>query len=206
MANPWLAISLKDYEGHMNAPEVQQLDALSDLFAEALAYCRPGSVAILGIAGGNGLRHIDRKITTRVVGLDVNPSYLEEVRSRYADDCGPELCCVDLAGHRVDLEPVHMVHAALVFEHAGTGLCLDNAVSLVATGGTLSVVLQLPAETGQNVGASPFPSMRTLQSSFALIDPEWLRRTLEQRGFRLDREARRLLPAGKAFWMGVFRR
>jgi hypothetical protein len=48
--------------------------------------------------------------------------------------------------------------------------------------------------------------MQTLQSGFALIDPEWLRRTLEQRGLRLAHEARRTLPAGKAFWMGVFRR
>lgn len=206
MRSPWLDIPLEDYEGHMDSPEVRQLQILSELFAEALAQCRPESVAILGIAGGNGLRHIDRTITTRVVGLDVNPSYLEEVRSRYADDCGPELFCVDLADQRVDLGPAHMVHAALVLEHAGAGRCLDNAVSLVAAGGTLSVVLQLPGETGQDVGVSPFPSMQTLQPGFALIDPEWLRRTLEQRGFRLAREARRALPAGKAFWMGMFRR
>jgi hypothetical protein len=101
---------------------------------------------------------------------------------------------------------VELVHAALVFEHAGAGLCLENALSLVAAGGALSAVLQLPAEAGQNVGTSSFPSMQTLQPGFALIDPEWLRRTLEQRGLRLAREARRTPPAGKAFWMGIFRR
>jgi hypothetical protein len=97
MANPWLSIPLEDYEGHMNSREVHQLDALSELFAEALACCRPQSVAVLGIAGGNGLDRIDRTITKRIVGLDVNPSYLEAVRHRYSSSEDLELWCVDLA-------------------------------------------------------------------------------------------------------------
>lgn len=206
MANPWLSIPLADYEGHMNAPEVDQLEALSDLFAEALAQSRPQSVALLGIAGGNGLDRVDRALTKRVVGLDLNPSYLEAVRARYAADEYLELCCVDLAKQRVAVEPVRLVHAALVFEHAGAGLCLENALSLVAPGGALSIVLQLPAEPGQNVGASPFPSMQTLKSHFALIDPLWLQNTLAGHDFRLTHETRRSLPAGKAFWMGIFSR
>jgi hypothetical protein len=46
------------------------------------------------------------------------------------------------------LEPVQLVHAALVFEHAGVDDCLDNALSMIAPGGNLSVVLQMPAENG----------------------------------------------------------
>ena len=206
MSNPWLSIPLADYEGHMNSPEVLQLDALSELFAEALACCRPESVAVLGIAGGNGLQHVDRTITTRVVGLDVNASYLEAVRSRHAPNDGLELHCVDLAKERVGWEPVQLVHAALVFEHAGVELCLENALSLVAPGGSLSVVLQLPTEEGQNVAASRFGSMQTLKSGFALVDPEWLRQMLARHDLLLTHETRRSLPAGKSFWMGVFRR
>jgi len=205
MSNPWLSVPLADYEGHMDSPEVHQLGALSELFAEALAFCRPESVAVLGVAGGNGLHHVDRGITKRLVGLDVNPAYLEAVRSRYADT-SLELHCVDLAQHRVDLEPVRLVHAALVFEHAGVDLCLENALTLVAPGGALSVVLQLPTAVDQNVSASRFASMQTLKSRFSLVDPAWLGQTLSQRGFRLTRETRRSLPAGKGFWMGVFRR
>lgn len=190
----------------MDSPEVHQLDALAELFAEALAYCRPASVAVLGIAGGNGLQHVDWTITKRVAGLDVNPSYLEAVRGRYGSKCDVELHCVDLAEQRVALEPMELVHAALVLEHAGVELCLENALSLVAPGGALSVVLQLPTEVEQNVAATRFPSMQTLKSHFALVDPEWLCQTLAERGFRLTREGRRSLPAGKGFWMGVFRR
>ena len=160
MANPWLSIPLADYEGHMESPEVQQLAVLSELFAESLARFRPESVAVLGIAGGNGLEHVEPAVTRRVVGLDVNPEYLETVRSRYARVCGLELHCVDLEEQRIEVEPVPLVHAALVFEHAGVELCLENAISLMSAGGALSVVLQLPGEAGMNVGASRFSSMQ----------------------------------------------
>jgi hypothetical protein len=206
MPNPWLSIPLADYEGHMKSAQVQQLDALSELFAEVLARCHPASIAVLGIAGGNGLDRVDGSITRRVVGLDVNPVYLDEVGKRYAAKFGLELHCVDLAEQLVDLEPVQLVHAALVFEHAGVDLCLENALSLVAPGGALSAVLQLPSEFEPSVGASQFPSIEKLKSHFSLIDPVWLCQTLEQREFRLTYQTWRSLPAGKGFWMGVFGR
>jgi len=204
MTNRWLNVPLEEYEGHMNSEEVQQLGVLSELFAEAVAFCRPRSLAVLGVAGGNGFEHIDSKVTKRVVGLDVNLSYLDAVSRRYSSACGLELHCVDLAEQVLELEPVQLVHAALVFEHAGVGRCLDNALSLVARGGTLSAVLQLPSEIEQGVSATPFASIQNLKSHFSFVDLTCLRETLEKRGFRLVRETRRSLPAGKAFWMGVF--
>jgi hypothetical protein len=68
----------------MASAEVQQSGALSDLFAEALAFRRPASVAILGIAGGNGLDRIDSNLTQRMVGIDINPLYLDAIRQRHA--------------------------------------------------------------------------------------------------------------------------
>jgi len=206
MSNPWLKIPLADYEGHMKSAGVEQLGALSDLFAQALAFCRPASVAVLGIAGGNGLEHLDGRMTRRVVGLDVNPLYLDAVRERYSRVSGLELHCVDLAKELVDLQPVELVHAALVFEHAGVGHCLENALTLVAPGGAISAVLQLPSEDEQDVAPSHFSSMQNLRSHFTLIEPAWFRETLESRQFRLAHETRRSLPAGKGFWMGIFRR
>jgi hypothetical protein len=55
MSDPWLSIPPADYEGHMGADNVQPLSAMSGLFKRALDVCLPDSVAILGIAGGNGL-------------------------------------------------------------------------------------------------------------------------------------------------------
>lgn len=206
MANPWLGVPLEDYERHMNSAEVQQLSVLSELFAEAITLCRPASVAVLGIAGGNGLEHIDTQVTKRVVGLDVNPAYLEAVSRRHSSACQLELHCADLAEDVVELEPVALVHVALVFEHAGAGRCLDNALSLVAPNGALSVVLQLPSEIEQGVSTTAVASIQKLRADFSFIDPTWLKETLEERGFQLVRDTRRSLLAGKAFWMGVFRR
>jgi SAM-dependent methyltransferase len=204
--NPWLALPLEDYEGHMGSPSVNQLAPLADLFGEALARLRPRSVAVLGVAGGNGLEHVDSTLTTRVVGIDVNPAYLTATRQRFQDLRGLELLCADLQHDLLDVEPVALVHAALVFEHAGTGRCLDNAVSLVSGGGHLSVVLQLPSEEHAGITPSAFASMATLAGDFAFVDPHQLRRVLARRGLRLTNQSRLTLSSGKAFWSGYFER
>jgi hypothetical protein len=204
MTNPWLDVPLEDYEGHMSSENVAQLGALSDLFAEALEFRQPRSVAVLGVAGGNGLDRIDTAITTRKVGVDINPAYLATVRERFAHLPHLELHSLDLAVQSANIKPADLVHAALVFEHAGTGMCLENAIALVAPGGAMSVVLQLPSETEQGVTATPYPTIQNLKSHFVLVEPQWLRTNLEARKFRLAHEVRRGLPAGKGFWLGIF--
>src|SRR6185503_3635012 len=88
--NPWLALPLEDYEGHMGSPGVNQLAPLADLFGEALARLRPRSVAVLGVAGGNGLEHVDSTLTARVVGIDLNPGFLAATKARFPDLRGLE--------------------------------------------------------------------------------------------------------------------
>jgi len=190
----------------MGSDTVNQLGPLADLFGEALARLRPRSLAVLGVAGGNGLEHVDGSTTDRVVGIDVNPGYLAATRQRFRDLRGLELVCTDLACEAIQIEPVALVHAALVFEHAGTGRCLDNAVSLVAPGGHLSVVLQIPTEDREAVTRSSYPSMCTLAQGFAFVDPHHLRRLLAQQDLRLTHQSRLTLSTGKAFWSGYFER
>ena len=206
MKNPWLAIPLADYEGHMRSPQVQQADALSNLFAEAVGYCHPASVAILGITGGNELSRLDDQITLRIVGLDVNPLYLDAVRQRYGHLQHLQLYCCDLTEQVLGIEPVDLVHAALVFEHAGVGQCLDNALSLMVEGGTLSVVLQLPSKSAYNVGISEYSTIQSLAPHFSLVDPCWFSNKLADRQFRLRHQTRLSVSAGKELWMGIFGR
>ncbi len=193
--NPWLAIPLEEYERHME--DAGQLAALAQLFAEVLALCRPRSVAIAGIAGGNGLERVDRNLVKRIVGLDINRAYLDEAQRRYP---WLETHCADLARDRLQLPQVELIHAGLIFEHAGLGLALENAVSLVAPGGHLSAVLQLPGESID----SAYASVRSLGEHFTLIDPEAFHRELKRRGLTLVHQSRRPLPHRKAFWLGVF--
>ncbi len=206
MQNPWLEIPLADYEGHMASEAVRQLEPLAVLFSEVLARRQPESVALLGVAGGNGLDRIDCGTTHRIVGVDCNPSYIDAVRERFSHLRGLELHCVDLAAARVELGPVELVHAALVFEHAGTKLCLENSLSLVAAGGAISIVLQLPATADANVGSSGIASIQKLKNHFHLIDPEWLCDEVARRGFELSFETCVALAGGKGLWMGIFLR
>jgi threonine dehydrogenase-like Zn-dependent dehydrogenase len=205
-SNPWLSIPLSDYEGHMDA--AQQLTALSSLFAQALKICQPESVAVLGIAGGNGLEHLSRAATgiTRIVGVDINAQYLDEVRRRFGADLPLELHCIDLARDELRVTRVALVHAGLFFEHAGIARALDNALALVAPGGYLSIVLQLPASNQPGVTATPFASIQTLASNFALIEVSEFRGLLESRRFQLLQEEQLPLPTGKSLWFGIFRK
>lgn len=205
MQNPWLNIPLGDYEGHMSSPGVAQLKALADLFEEALTYCHPESVALLGVAGGNGLDRVDLRVTKRVVGIDIHPAYLETVRRRYPQ-LPLRLHCVDLEHDKVNEEVAELVHAALIFEHAGTGQCLRNAASLVAPGGHLAVVLQLASPIEAEVSPTQFEAMRSLSVNFQLVDPARLQEVLKSIGLDLRHQTRCELPAGKAFWLGIFGR
>lgn len=205
--SPWTAIPLEDYEAHMASPSVGQLALLSDLFAEALTFATPESVAILGVAGGNGLERIDGSHTTRIYGIDLNPAYLKAARRRFASLSGLELVQEDLAATAVSHEPFDLVHAALIFEHAGLELCLENATRMTRVGGSLSIVLQLAAaQTESEISPSLVASIQLLKSSFRLIEPDRLRERLSQVQFKELRQWRRPLPGGKAFWMGIFRR
>ena len=53
-------------------------------------------------------------------------------------------------------------NAALIFEHAGVDRRLENALSMVAPGGALSVILQIPSETEHGVSSGRFPSIQNL--------------------------------------------
>ncbi len=61
MQNPWNTITLSDYENHMKSDMVMQLQALNCMMKEQLNTFPAHSAMILGIAGGNGLEHLDTK-------------------------------------------------------------------------------------------------------------------------------------------------
>ena len=203
--SPWLHIPLRDYEEHMRSPNVAQLDALSDLFAQSLSICHPDSLAILGIAGGNGLDRVDLRLTRRILGVDIHPDYLESVLERYPE-LPLKLVCADLARESLREPAVQLVHAALIFEHAGTEQCLRNAVSLVRRDGFLSVVLQLPASADAPVSQTTVSSMQALSPHFRFVDPASLIGAAGILGLSLFYEMRTDLPSGKSFWHGILRR
>ena len=77
MKNPWEEISLSDYENHMKLDSVQQLQALNTLMKKQLNQYPAKSAMILGIAGGNGLEHVNSEKLEKVYGVDINTEYLK---------------------------------------------------------------------------------------------------------------------------------
>lgn len=120
MNNPWNNIKLDDYENHMKLDSVQQLQTLHDIMYRQF-YCYPAStIMILGIAGGNGLDHIDRDKIQTVYGIDINRAYLEECIKRY-----PALSRTfvpihaDLRAEDITLPEADIVVANLLVEYIG---------------------------------------------------------------------------------------
>ena len=69
MRNPWEKISLADYENHMKLESVKQLQSLNRTVKSQLFDYEVNTVMILGVAGGNGLEHIDTK---KYINLDLD--------------------------------------------------------------------------------------------------------------------------------------
>ena len=74
--NPWEEIALSDSENHMQLESVMQIQNMNRMMKVQLNSYAVNSVMILGIAGGNGLEHIDVNKFNKVYGIDINEEYL----------------------------------------------------------------------------------------------------------------------------------
>ena len=95
MKHPWEEIPLSDYENHMRLDTVMQLQTMNRLMKDQFYQYPARTVMVLGVAGGNGLEHIDPQRIYKVYGVDVNREYLAACTARYPklsacwSACGP---------------------------------------------------------------------------------------------------------------------
>jgi len=206
MSNPWLTIPLEDYEGHMAMPDVGQAKMLANEFEGLLKTYAPTSAALIGCAGGNGFEEAAKTGLTRLVGLDINPTYIADAKARYAGRMiGLELYCADIEGDIPALRPVHMVYAALVFEYVDLAKALKNLRGLCLSNGIFAALLQLPKEGGPSVSPSPFVTLKELSSIMRLVPPNDLRKVAEGLGFGFLSEKLITLESGKQFSLLTFK-
>jgi hypothetical protein len=132
--NPWTRLPMEAYEKHMGHGNVGQLEALSCILCDQLtlvAHIQRPVVAILGIAGGNGLCNIRNGQCKAVIGIDINDEYLNKCRERYGHLAELELHKIDLTAEQDRasniLKRSDLVAANLLVEH----IYLDNFVYLV---------------------------------------------------------------------------
>lgn len=198
MKNHWLDIPLSDYEGHMVL--VGQSQMLADVFGELLNEYSPASVAVIGCAGGNGFDRIPPDTIKRVVGVDINPVYIEEVRKRFKHRFKMlELYTGDVQTNEICFPPVDLLFAGLLLEHVDVNSTLKRIVSMLKQGGVLGVVLQLPAPNAATVTPSPFKSLIPLSQNMNLVNPKQLKKLAEALNCKEIKSRLIELQSGKCF-------
>lgn len=205
MKNPWLDIPLADYEAHMALPQVGQAQLLSDIFASVLHAYAPRSVAVLGCAGGNGFDRISPQVTERIVGVDLNPEYINEARARFSRRFPVlELFVGDVERGEITFSPVDLVLAGLVLEYVDVDTLLLRTRAMLGPRGILVTVVQLPSDAVSDITPSRFASLGTLSSVMRLVSPEQLERLAGIRGYiQIDRHLVEV-PGGKRFQVQTF--
>lgn len=205
MRNPWLDIPLADYEGHMSLPGIAQAQMLAGILADVVQQFRPPSLAVIGCSGGNGFDRISPAVTKRVVGVDLNPRYVEQARARHEGRFGSlELHVADIREDSLDFPPVDLVFAALVLEYVPVDVFMAGIRPVLGPGGILATVVQLPGASLANVTPSAFASIRSLGSVMRLVPPAEVSRAARLQGC-IDAESRVASSAGgKQFQVQLF--
>lgn len=141
--NPWLNIPLEDYERHMSHHMVGQLTLLNSLTKKYLDEIKPETAVFLGVAGGNGLEHINNSITRRVIGIDINQEYLDTALKRYEHAIPSlQLMNLDITKHAKSICRADFVWAALVLEYTGVNKAIEFCTNNIRKDGHLIVSIQ----------------------------------------------------------------
>jgi hypothetical protein len=205
MRHPWLEIPIGDYEAHMALPSVGQAQLLGTALQRTVTQFQPRSLAVFGVAGGNGLELIERAMVRRVVALDFNPDYLALCTRRHATDFDQfEPVLHDLSQAPPTIAPVECIFAGLVLEYLCVELFCGYLASLLTTGGSFAALLQLPSATVPEISASPFSSLTRLEPAFSFVHPTSLDDALSARGFSRITSQRYDLDSGKSFYYASY--
>lgn len=196
MSNPWEEIPLADYENHMRLDSVMQLQAMNEMMRDQFAAHPASSVMILGVAGGNGLEHIQKEKFRRVYGVDINASYLREVSRRYPDLDGVLECLrADLTRDAEQLPHADLVVANLLVEYIGYA-CFQDVIRQVEPR-FVSCVIQINTAE-QWVSDSPYLHVfDALEQVHRQMEARALERAMLEIGYRAVRTLEHPLPNGK---------
>jgi SAM-dependent methyltransferase len=194
--NPWLDIPLCDYE----RLEVAQAPMLADQLARAIEETKPRSLALIGCAGGNGLKTLVGAPTKRIVAIDINPHYVEITRSRFEKNVTQlQVYADDIESLRSAIAPVELIFAALIFEYVDTGRAINTMKNLCLPNGQLVILLQNPDETMQPVSPSPCSGLEILAPFIRLKKAGDVISSCQAAGFALSTSYQIALESGKCF-------
>lgn len=196
MPKAWLTVELEDYERHVELGHVGQAAAIRESLAGAIAAIQPDSMLYLGCAGGNGLKAASGM--RRVVGVDLNPGYLEKAAQRHP---AAEFLCWDLNNGAPHIPPVDLIFCALVLEYVDAlEALLRSLSSRVTTNGRLVALLLGVKDDAPAVLPSPYrAALAGVGAEYKPISMHSFKEKAASAGWILH-EAREIsLPSGKYF-------
>ncbi len=196
MVNPWEEISLSDYENHMKLSSVMQLQSLNQMMKQQFNTYPVTSVMILGIAGGNGLEHIDKNKFQKVYGIDINREYLTTVKERYSDISSILECIqLNLIQDADKLPTAELLVADLLVEYIGYE-CFQEIIEQVQPK-YVSCIIQINVD-GSWVSNSPYIHIfDNLDKVHHQIEEDSLIQVLRGMGYKLITQTENPLPNGK---------
>ena len=206
MSNPWEEISLDDYEKHMSLDSVRQLQAMNSIMQEQFNNYLAKTAMVLGIAGGNGLEHIDTDKFRTVYGVDINADYLRAVSQRYTQLSGVLECLhIDLINEAEKLPQAQLLIANLLIEYIGYG-AFQRAVLQTAPR-YVSCVIQINTDEEQWVSESPYlRAFDRLDEVHHQMEEKALTAAMNDIGYSLILQESYPLPNGKALMRVDYKR
>ena len=204
--NPWEEISLSDYENHMSLSSVNQLQAMNKMMKFQFEAYPVTSAIVFGVAGGNGLEHVNLKKYSKIYGIDINNAYLDSVKKRYSfmEDI-LECKRIDLTCEPDMLPEAELVIANLVIEYVGLE---PFKKGILKTGARyVSCIIQINTDEESWVSDSPYlHSFDGLDAVHHQLEEQSLVMAMNEIGFDLLKKDAMPLPNGKKLVMLDFER
>lgn len=199
MKNPWKNCDLDVYENHMKFESVGQLQLLSKIMKSQFFDYSVDTLAIWGIAGGNGLEHISIGDFSKIYCIDINQNYLNKVKERYSNlENIIVLNAIDLNDLSVNLNQVDLVIADLLIEYVG----INNFITQINKSNPkyISVVIQKEVSDINFVSESPYFDKLDFIGEFAVnINEDELIKSLEKENYSGCLIKEYVLPDSKKF-------
>lgn len=196
--NPWEEISLETYEKHMSLDSVKQLQLMNRIMKSQFEDYPVDTVMILGIAGGNGLEHIDIKKYKKVYGVDINELYLQETQKRYSNLADILQCLhLDIVCETEKLPQSQLLVANLLIEYIGYDAFV-RAVNIINPE-YISCVIQINTDEEMWVSDSPYiHAFDGLDEIHHQMESDVLNEKMNSIGFKLILQDMTELPNSKA--------
>ncbi len=204
MTNPWLDISHTDYENHMTA--VDQAQVLNKLTLHSLQEYQPERFALLGCSTGNGLEHINTKITKTVFAIDINPDYLNIVHKKFKGRIGNlKTINMDIAKDALNIEKIDLFFIGLVLEYVEPQVTLEKIIATLSHRGVLVIVIQKNKGTAF-VTKTQYKSLEKLSKISNEVDERAIDDFIRSKQLELLNREELELTANKSFILIEYRK